>query len=463
MSEAAVEAVETRPRDTRGVWPGLAIVAGAAVFAAVLSRPALDGTWENHAAHFWIVLIAAALNVALGYAVGVAASRRRDARLFLVALAFVSAAGFLGLHSLATPGVLIGKNAGFELATPVGLALAGAFAAASGLPLRPVAAQRVLRWARPLAVALAAVMATWAAFSLAEVGPLSRLLVGEQLDGWQIALAVVGVVLYAAAAFGYFRLYRSRHSGFLLVVALAFGLLAEAMLVIAWARNWHVSWWEWHLLMVGAFLAIAASARAEWHEERWSPLYLDETLAGSREVSIMFADLQGFTTFGERTSPGEVAKMLNGYFATLVPLLERAGGTIHQIIGDAVMVIWNQTGDRPDHAAAAARAALDFQAAAARLADEHPGWPRFRVGVNSGEVLAGVVGGPTGHRKHGVVGDTVNLAARLEAHAEAGQVVLGSGTASALPAGALLERLPPLDVKGKSEPVEAFVLRSLPG
>ena len=132
MSEAAVQPVETRARDTRGVWPGLAIVAGAAVFIAVLSRPALDGTWENHAAHFWIVLIAAALNVALGYAVGVAASRRRDARLFLVALAFVSAAAFLGLHALATPGVLIGKNAGFELATPVGLALAGAFAAASG-------------------------------------------------------------------------------------------------------------------------------------------------------------------------------------------------------------------------------------------------------------------------------------------------------------------------------------------
>ena len=461
MSEAAVEAVETRARDTRGAWPGLAIVAGAAVFIAVLSRPALDGAWENHAAHFWIVLIAAALNVALGYAVGVAASRRRDARLFLVALAFVSAAGFLGLHALATPGVLIGKNAGFELATPVGLALAGAFAAASSLPLHPAAAQRVLRWARPLAVALGAVMAAWAAFSLAEIGPLSHLLVGEQLDGWQISLAVVGVVLYATAAFGYFRLYRSRRSGFLLVVALAFGLLAEAMLVIAWARNWHVSWWEWHLLMVGAFLAIAASARAEWHEERWSPLYLDETLAGSREVSIMFADLQGFTTFAERTSPGEVAKMLNGYFATLVPLLERAGGTIHQIIGDAVMVIWNQRGDRTDHAAAATRAALDFQAAATRLADEHPGWPRFRVGVNSGEVLAGVVGGPTGHRKHGVVGDTVNLAARLEAQAEAGQVVVGSGTASALPPGALLERLPPLAVKGKSEPVEAFALRSL--
>jgi adenylate cyclase len=461
MFEAAAEPVEAEARDARGIWPGLAIVAGAAVFVAVLVRPAIDGTWENHAAHFWIVVTAAALNVALGYAVGTAASRRRDARLFLVALAFVSAAGFLGLHALATPGVLLDKNAGFELATPVGLALASAFAAASGLPLRPPAAQRVLRWSRPLAVALALVIAAWGALSLADVGPLSRLLVGEQLDGWQISLAAVGVLLYGAAAVGYFRLYRRRHAGFLLIVALAFALLAEAMLVIAWARNWRVSWWEWHLLMVGAFLAIAASARSEWHEERWSPLYLDETLAGSRDVSVMFADLAGFTSFAEQASPARVARMLNRYFATLVPLLERAGGTIHQIIGDAVMVIWNERGDRLDHAPCAARAALEFQAAAARVAEEQADWPRFRVGVNSGEVLAGVIGGPTGHRKHGVVGDTVNVAARLEAQAQPGQVVVGAETAAGLPPGAVLERLPPLAVKGKADPVDAFVLRSL--
>jgi adenylate cyclase len=458
MTEVVAPADEPAKTPTAGVWPGLALVAGAAVFAAVLTRPSLDGAWENHAAHFWLVLVAALLNVALGYSVATAARRRRDARLYLVSLAFVTAAGFLGLHALATPGVLIGKNAGFELATPVGLALAGAFAAASGLPLRPPAAERVLRWARPLAAALGALIAAWAITSLAEVGPLSRLLVGEQLDGWQIALAVVGVVLYAAAAAGYFRLYRRRRAGFLLIVTLAFALLAEAMLVIVWARNWKVSWWEWHLLMVGAFLAIAASARAQWHEERFSPLYLDETLAGSRQVSIMFADLSGFTAFSERTSPARVAAMLNSYFGTLVPLLERSGGDVNQIVGDAVMTVWNERGDRADHAECAARAALEFQAAAARIADEHPEWPRFRVGVNSGEVLSGVVGGATGHRKYAVVGDAVNLAARLESQAQAGEVVIGAGTAEALPPGAVTARLPPLEVKGKEAPVQAYVL-----
>jgi hypothetical protein len=236
----------------------------------VLAHPAVDESWENHPAHFWLVLTAAAINVALGYAVGVAARRRRDARLFLVSLAFVSAAGFLGLHALATPGVLIGKNAGFELATPVGLVVAGVFAAASGLPLRPRAAERVLTWAWLLTVGLFVLMAIWAAISLAEVRPLSGELGTEQLDGWQITLAAIGVVLYAAAAIGYYWLYRRRREPFLLVVALAFALLAEAMFTIAWARNWRVSWWEWHLLMLVAFVTIAISARTEWHEERFS-------------------------------------------------------------------------------------------------------------------------------------------------------------------------------------------------
>jgi class 3 adenylate cyclase len=90
-----------------------------------------------------------------------------------------------------------------------------------------------------------------------------------------------------------------------------------------------------------------------------------------------------------------------------------------------------------------------------------PGWPTFRVGVNTGEVLAGIVGGARGHRKHGVVGDTVNLAARLETSAPVGGVLIGEATFRRLPPGTLAERLPPLRVKGKEEEVEAYVLRAV--
>src|SRR4029079_9377303 len=122
-------------------------------------------------------------------------------------------------------------------------------------------------------------------------------------------------------------------------------------------------------------------------------------------------------SYSERTKPARVAAMLNGYFGRLVPLLEQAGGGVHEIIGDAVLVIFTQHGDQPDHAVRAARTALAFQGAAAEIAAREPDWPRFRAGVNSGEVLSGLVGGPSGHRKHGVVGDTVKLVARLDAGA----------------------------------------------
>jgi adenylate cyclase len=460
----AVAAPVAEPVASRGI-PALGLLLAFALplgfLALVIEHPSVDSRWENHAAHFWIVLAAASANAALGYAVSVAGRRRRDARLFLVSLAFIAAAGFLGLHALATPGVLIGKNAGFELATPVGLAVAGAFAAVSGLELGPRAAARVMRASTPLLVGLGALLAAWGAVSIAEAWPLSGPLAAEQLDGAQISLAAVGVVLYAAASAGYLRLYRRRRALVLLAVTLAFGLLAEAMLVIVWARNWRASWWEWHLLMLLGFAAIALSARREWHEERFSPLYLERTLAGARDVSILFADLQGYTSFAERTPSAEVAAMLSAYFERLVPMLEAAGGEVHQIIGDAVMVIFNKQDDQPDHAARAARAGLELQAVSGAVAEDRPDWPRFRVGVNSGEVHAGVIGAQRGHRKHGVVGDTVNLAARLEAQAPAGKVVVGGETARRLAAGALLERLPELYVKGKEAPVEAYVLHNL--
>jgi class 3 adenylate cyclase len=233
------------------------------------------------------------------------------------------------------------------------------------------------------------------------------------------------------------------------------------MVAIAWARNWQLSWWEWHVLMLGAYLVIGQAARSEWHEERFSALYLDETLAGARDVSIVLADLQGFTSYSERHDPAEVAAMLNAYFERLVPLMEDAGGEVHQIVGDELMVIFGKDGEDPEHPRHAARAGLLLQETAREVARSHDDWPRFRVGVNSGEVHAGLVGGATGHRKHGVVGDVVNLAARLQAEAPVGGVLVGEGTFRRLGGGATVQALPPRRVKGKEAPVAAYVLHDL--
>ena len=178
-------------------------------------------------------------------------------------------------------------------------------------------------------------------------------------------------------------------------------------------------------------------------------------------MSILFADLESFTSFAERTEPAEVAAMLNRYFEDTVPLvMEQFGGEVHQLIGDEIMVIFNKQGNQPDHAVRASAAALALQTEAERIASEHPEWPRFRVGVNSGGDVAGVMGA-RGKRHHGVVGDTVNLAARLQRQARAGEVVIGAGTYERLTDGAHAEALPQLHVKGKEKPVAAYVLRAV--
>jgi len=238
-------------------------------------------------------------------------------------------------------------------------------------------------------------------------------------------------------------------------------LLAEAMVGVAFARNWALSWWEWHVLLLIAFGLVAAGARVQWHEERFADLYLDDTVAGNREMSVLFADLQGFTTFSESHEPAEVAAMLNAYFEVAVPpVVKEHGGDVDRIIGDALMVTFNKRGDQPDHARRAAAAALALQQVTGRVADQHPGWPRFRVGVNSGPVSVSLLG-TEGGRTHTVIGDTVNVAARIEGKAPGGAVAIGPGTKALVPE-AVTEPLGRLALKGKEEPLETYLLISLP-
>ncbi len=240
-------------------------------------------------------------------------------------------------------------------------------------------------------------------------------------------------------------------SAILLAVASASVLLAEAMVAVAFARNWHATWWEWHLLMLLAFGAIAYSAQREESDERFSDLYLDETAAGKRDVSILFADLEGFTSFAEGRDPREVSEMLNAYFAAATPcIVDGQGGKVDSLIGDAIMATWGTRGDQPDHARRAVDAALALQRETARIADVHPGWPRFRAAVNTGEAMVGVIGAESG-RSYTVIGDTVNLAARLEAQAPAGGVVIGAETLRALP-GARVRALGGRAGEGKGRP-----------
>jgi adenylate cyclase len=498
--------------------------------ALLLSEPRLDFHWEHHPAHFWLVLITALLSVVLGYLSGEAARRLDDARLFLVSLAFVTSAGFLALHALATPGVLLEKkNAGFVVATPVGLAIASIFAAASALDLSPSASAAVMRRQWLLRGIVFGLFGAWGIYSLSNLPPLDRALTEEEAHGPLYALAAIGLPLYAFAAVRYVQLYRRRPAPMPAAVAAAFTLLAEAMVAIAFGHNWHASWWEWHVLMTAAFGLVAFVARQEYRRRRstaavFKDLYLEHTgdlidrryaqalsravdsqevggdfseeerrlldqaagelrrldelfspylspqlmtrlreqagageLGGEeREISVLFADLQGFTAFSERSTPPEVVAMLNAYWAEVVPAVATEDGMIERFAGDAVLVVFNAATDQPDHAMRAARAAIRFTEASEAVARGRPDWPRFRVGLNSGPAVIGNVGALE-QRSFTAIGDTTNLAARLQAEAEPGTVVIGATTAAEL-TGAILEPLGGLELKGKGEPVQAFRL-----
>jgi class 3 adenylate cyclase len=422
----------------------------------------LDRQWQHDSTHFWLVLGAAVLSAVTAYGTGAAAVRRGDVRVMYVSLAFLSSAGFLGLHALATPHMLLETpSAGFNVSTPVGIALGSLFAVASVREVDADRAAAAMRRARLLRVALLLVMVAWGALSLLRLPPFGT---GPGLAATSPPMVVAGVVtvaLYGVAAVDYVRLWWHRRGLLPAAMAGSMVLLAEAMVAIVLAPNWRYSWWEWHVLMLAAFVLVAWGAQQSWHEERYASLYTADTLAGRREMTILFADLKGFTTFSEAHDPAEVTEMLNAYFSVAIPaVVRRHGGTIDRLIGDAIMATFNRLGDQPDHARRAARAGLDLQVETARIADEHPGWPRFRVGINSGEVLVSVLGGEGG-RTHTVIGDAVNVASRIEGQAPVGRVAVTADTLALLD-GASTEPLGALDLKGKGEPVEAFVLVALP-
>ena len=166
------------------------------------------------------------------------------------------------------------------------------------------------------------------------------------------------------------------------------------------------------------------------------------------EVTVLFADLQEFTPFSERTPPADVVAMLNSAFGAAVPAIFAEGGTIIQFAGDAVMAVFNAPLRQHDHALRAARAALGLQASTARLPAAADA-PRFRVGLNTGPALVGNIGSAE-LRNFTAIGDTTNLAARLQSFAAPGTVVIGERTRKMLGDAAHVRDLGEPELKGKS-------------
>ncbi|MBT2234615.1 adenylate/guanylate cyclase domain-containing protein [Nonomuraea sp. NEAU-A123] len=638
----------------------------------LLAQDHLNIMWEHHSSHFWMIIAVAGLNVALGTLISEASRRRQDARLFLVSMVFLSSAGFFFLHGMATPQVILPTGSiGFDLGQQVGLTIAAAFAFVSAFPLGERAAQTVLRYQHFIRAVLFGFMIVWGVASLIPgLTPLSEPPFKEPVN-WLVWLSLPGLGLYGAASVMMFQLHRQRPSAMLISLITAYALLAEAMIAGMSQLNWHLSWWEWHILLTLAFVFVAYSAYLQFmregssaglfdsvalsatvariqrqydevleelveHVRRGEPLaatrlsgkfrltegqtaildragealaserelsqrlgalvavsaqtrvHLSETdllatalervrqaygdvrigliadgktqigsreydfsgdapirrdslfafpltvkghlagvlevpvgrtsqdealaatLAGQisislenarlyqelntlfrqymspdvaaalladptqaalggqmKELTALFADLKGFTTFSERVTPGEIVEMLNRYHTAAVPCILDNGGTIVQFVGDALLALFNAPATQTGHARAACRAALAMQEAAAEVAEEiawkredAEAWPTFRVGVNTGPALVGNIGSPE-LRGFNAMGDCVNVAARLQGLAEPGTVVIGETTRKQLGVGVTVNPLGKLSLKGKEELVGAYVLTSL--
>jgi class 3 adenylate cyclase/tetratricopeptide (TPR) repeat protein len=180
-----------------------------------------------------------------------------------------------------------------------------------------------------------------------------------------------------------------------------------------------------------------------------------------RTVTILFADVSGSTSLGEQLDPESLRALMGRYFAEMRSIIERHGGTVEKFIGDAVMAVFGIPILHEDDALRAVRAAADIGARLAELNAELGAERgiaiRFRTGVNTGEVVAG---DPASGQTL-VTGDAVNTAARLEQAAIAGEVVIGPLTYQLVRDAVEVERLEPLDLKGKAQPVHAYRLLSV--
>jgi len=182
-----------------------------------------------------------------------------------------------------------------------------------------------------------------------------------------------------------------------------------------------------------------------------------------QKATILFADISGFTPFSESTQPEVLFKVLNDYLSLAAQAILDEEGTLDKFMGDAVMAIWNAPDPQPDHAMRAVRAALAIlertrQAYSRLKIPSHH--LQFRIGVTTGDAMVGNVG-TRELFNYTAIGDTVNLAQRLEVTAQPGQILIDQATYSVVSEKIVAEALEPVQVKGKVQPVVIYDLKGL--
>ncbi len=186
-------------------------------------------------------------------------------------------------------------------------------------------------------------------------------------------------------------------------------------------------------------------------------------LGGQRhKVSALFADIRGFTSFSEKLSPESVVEVLNQYLALAVDAILAEEGTLDKFMGDAVMALFNAPLPQPDNTLRAVRSALAMQQAIVKYnetADNNHALS-FGVGIHYGVAIVGNIG-TTQQMNYTAIGDTINLAKRLQENAKGGQIILSQAAYEAVKNDVIVEGLGPVMVKGRQATAHTYILLGL--
>lgn len=181
------------------------------------------------------------------------------------------------------------------------------------------------------------------------------------------------------------------------------------------------------------------------------------------DVCVLFCDIRGFTSMSERMKPHEVVYLLNHYFDAMIEVVFKYNGTLDKIIGDELMVLYGVPIKTDNDAQAAVDSARDMMAALRRFNGEMQpkGYPKLEIGigVNAGQVVCGNIGSER-QMNYTVIGDPVNLAARLCSHAKPGEIVISKSVLEQLDNAIGFEEKPPIFVKGKKAQIQNWIYKA---
>ena len=179
-------------------------------------------------------------------------------------------------------------------------------------------------------------------------------------------------------------------------------------------------------------------------------------------ITVLFADIRGFTAFSEKEKPEKVVGLLNRYFSVMTDIIFEHGGTLDKYIGDGLMAIFGAPTATEEDALNAVKAAVTMQKRLAQLNTEltSEGYGQISVGIglHTGEATIGYIGSNK-RSEYTAIGDTVNLASRLESNAVGGQILMSEATAAASGNLVPVNTLEPLTVKNRVQPVNVLEVR----